>query len=78
MLSEDKLNRISELGRKKKAEGLTQEESQEQQKLREEYLKTFRKNFKQQLHGLKVVDPEGQDVTPEKLKQSQRQSKDFH
>lgn len=72
MLSEDKLKRISELSKLSKERSLTDEEKDEQQSLREEYLKTFRENFRTHLHQIKVVDQKGNDVTPEKLKQSKR------
>lgn len=72
MLNEDKLKRISELGRKKKAEGLTEAETKEQAVLREEYLKNFRRAFKKNVEGIKVVDPEGNDLTSEKVKDIQR------
>ncbi len=71
MLSEDKLNRISELARKKKAEGLTEEEIKEQKALREAYLKNFRRAFSKNVEGIKVVDPEGNDLTSEKVKEIQ-------
>ncbi|TCP30233.1 uncharacterized protein YnzC (UPF0291/DUF896 family) [Scopulibacillus darangshiensis] len=70
MLSNEKLQRISELANKSKKESLTSEEKEEQKSLREEYLKAFRGNFKEHLHNVKVVDPKGKDVTPKKLKQS--------
>lgn len=73
MLSEEKINRINELARKKKAEGLNEAESKEQKILREEYLKAFRSGMKHHIEGMKVVDPEGTDVTPEKLKQIQKE-----
>ncbi|MFD2616790.1 DUF896 domain-containing protein [Terrilactibacillus laevilacticus] len=76
MLAKEKLKRISELSKKSKLEGLTIEEKKEQQALREEYLKAFRKGFRDHLHTIKVVDEEGTDVTPLKLKQSkERRSK---
>ena len=62
------IERINELARKKKAEGLTQEEAKEQTALRKAYLESFRKGFKQQIENTKVIDPEGKDVTPEKSK----------
>ena len=40
----------------------------EQEKLRQKYLKAFRSGFKQQLMGIKVVDVNGNDVTPQKIK----------
>ncbi|QST01674.1 DUF896 domain-containing protein [Pontibacillus sp. ALD_SL1] len=75
MISQDKLNRINELSHKSKQQGLSMTEQKEQQKLRQEYLKNFRNSFKSQLKGMKVVDPEGNDVTPEKLKEEQARNK---
>ena len=57
-----KIARINELAKKKKAEGLTAEEKLEQAKLREEYIE-----------GIKIVYEDGNDVTPEKLRQVQRE-----
>lgn len=54
-----RLDRINELARKHKAEGLTEEEKQEQKKLREEYLAEFRKYFRGQLDSITIVRPDG-------------------
>ena len=62
------IDRINVLKRKKKAEGLTEQEAAEQQALRKEYIKQFRAGFEQQLTSIKVVDEEGNDITPEKIK----------
>lgn len=67
------LKRINELAHKNKAEGLTEEEKQERKKLRDEYLKNFREAFRQKIEMTKVVDKNGKDVTPEKLKKIQRE-----
>ncbi|WEG11531.1 DUF896 domain-containing protein [Pullulanibacillus sp. KACC 23026] len=76
MLEKEKLARISELSRKSKSEGLTPAEKKEQAHLRQAYLEAFRSGFKDHLHTIKVVDPNGDDVTPLKLKQSkERRSK---
>jgi uncharacterized protein YnzC (UPF0291/DUF896 family) len=75
MLSKDKIARINELANKAKTEGLTEKEASEQKKLRQEYLQTFRKSMTNSLHSVKSVDPEGNDVTPKKLKDSQKRNK---
>lgn len=71
----DLLKRINELARKAKAEGLNDEEKEEQIKLRKLYIEDFRSGFKSNLLNLKVVDAMGQDVTPEKLKKEQNEKK---
>lgn len=67
-IDEKLIKRINELANKKKTIGLSQEEQNEQQELRSIYINEFRKGFKNQLQSIKVVDEEGNDVTPEKLK----------
>lgn len=69
---EDLIKKINELANKSKTIGLTEEEKEEQAKLREEYLKIFRGNMKKTLLNTKVVDAEGRDVTPEKLKNEKK------
>lgn len=73
MLDPKKIERINELARKKKTVGLTQVEQDEQMLLRQEYLEAFRGGMRNHIEGLKVVDEEGNDVTPEKLKEIQRE-----
>lgn len=74
MLSEEKMARINELSKKSKEDGgLSLSEQNEQKALREEYLKAFRGGMKNHIEGAKIVDPEGNDVTPEKLKQIQKE-----
>ncbi|GAE88431.1 DUF896 domain-containing protein [Acetivibrio straminisolvens] len=53
------INRINELSRKSKTVGLTDEEKEEQQRLRQEYLKIFRNNFKATLDSVVIVDKDG-------------------
>ncbi|PXW86085.1 uncharacterized protein YnzC (UPF0291/DUF896 family) [Streptohalobacillus salinus] len=68
MLSKDKLDRINVLANKAKHEKLTEDEKSEQEILRKEYLNNVRKSFKNQFKGMKIVDPNGEDVTPQKVK----------
>ncbi len=65
------LDRINELARKQRAEGLTASEKEEQQELRQAYLRQINGQVLNTFSGLKVVDPLGKDVTPEKLKKEQ-------
>lgn len=69
------LNRINELAAISKERELTAEEFEERTQLRKEYLAQFRSGFKETLLHTKVVDKEGQDVTPEKLKRAQEKMK---
>lgn len=73
MLEKKKLDRINELVRKERSDGLTEEEKEEQKKLREEYIQAFRSGMKNQIEGMKVVDPDGNDVTPDKVKDIQKE-----
>lgn len=73
MLSKEKIARINELSKKKKAGTLTATEEKEQITLRQEYLEAFRSGMRHHIEGMKVVDPEGNDVTPDKLKQIQKE-----
>mgnify|MGYP002653418323 FL=1 len=61
------LNRINELANKEKVQTLSVEEKQEQQALRQDYLKMIRGQVLHTFSTMKVVDPLGQDVTPEKV-----------
>ena len=54
-----KLERINELARKSKAEGLTEEEKLEQKALREEYIKEFRASMRGILNNTTIVSPDG-------------------
>ncbi|MGH0678067.1 DUF896 domain-containing protein [Bacillus luti] len=68
------LNRINELANKQKEKGLTKTELHERKALREEYLQIIRGQINTTVTGLKILDPLGNDVTPEKLKEQQRLS----
>ena len=61
------LDRINELANKEKGQTLSVAEKQEQQALRQDYLKMIRGQVLHTFSTMKVVDPLGQDVTPEKV-----------
>ncbi|AYE38481.1 DUF896 domain-containing protein [Companilactobacillus zhachilii] len=66
------LKKINELAHKAKAGTITKEEEDQQAQLRKEYLKNFRAAFKSQIEMLQVYDKEGNEVTPEKVREIQR------
>ena len=59
MEMETLIARINELANKKKTEGLTPTELEEQATLRAQYLQIFRGNFKNQLANTKIQTPDG-------------------
>ncbi|UII57513.1 DUF896 domain-containing protein [Cytobacillus spongiae] len=77
MLPKEKLARINALAKKAKEGSLTEAEAKEQSSLRKEYLQTFRSNMLTTLKGVTIVDPKGNDVTPNKLKVV-KQDKNLH
>lgn len=60
MLPADKIVRLNHLARKAKSEPLTVEEREEQRQLREEYLRNFRKEFRNHLEHIHLVDDDDQ------------------
>lgn len=79
-MSEELINKINALAQKSKEEGLTESEKEEQKKLREKYLELIRGQVKSHLAGIKIVDEEGNDVTPKKakeLKKNQNNNNNF-
>jgi len=75
MLSKEKIARINELSKKKKAGTLTEAEAKEQTALRKEYLDSFRNSMRNTIENVKVVDAAGNDVTPAKVKAAQQNKK---
>ena len=51
-----KLDRIGELYRKSKEEGLTEAEKKEQKALRDEYISIIKRNFRSTLESIEYVD----------------------
>ncbi len=56
MIDKQLIDRINQLARKKRTEGLTKEEQKEQARLYEIYLKGIRGQVKQQLSGVRFTD----------------------
>ena len=58
-MEKSRVERINELARKAKAEGLTEEEILERDQLRREYVAAFRENLVAQLEATYIVDAKG-------------------
>ncbi|MGD6965191.1 DUF896 domain-containing protein [Rossellomorea vietnamensis] len=75
MLSKEKMAKINTLANKAKSKGLTAAEAKEQTKLRKEYLETFRQSMRSTIENTRMFDPEGNEVTPQKVKDIQNSKK---
>lgn len=71
MLSADKIMRINELAKKAKTVGLTSEEKEEQQILRNEYIQAVRYSLKANLETITIVkvDENGNETERISLKE---------
>ena len=58
-MTQEKIDRINELARKKKSAGLTEEELQEQAVLRKEYIESYKQSLIAQLENTYIVEPDG-------------------
>lgn len=58
-MEKSRVDRINELAHKAKTEGLTEEETIERDRLRQEYLAAFRQNLRAQLDNTYIVDDHG-------------------
>ena len=59
MNMEERISRINELYHKSQAEGLNDEEREEQDRLRKEYVANIRANLKGQLESITIQHPDG-------------------
>jgi len=59
-MEQKKIDRINFLARKSKAEGLTEEEKQEQLELRKEYIESYKRSLMAQLDSITVVEADGE------------------
>lgn len=55
-MTKEKIDRINELARKSREQGLTDEEKREQTELRYEYRSSVMANLKAQLDNIEIVD----------------------
>ena len=58
-MDEKTIERINELARKSKAEGLTDAEREEQALLRKEFIADFRRNLRSQLDNIDIQEADG-------------------
>ena len=65
MTIDETIKRINELYHKSQAEGLTEEEKEEQKELRQKYIESVRGNLRGQLENMTIQRPDG---TAEKVK----------
>lgn len=70
---EELTKRINELYHKSKAEGLTEEEKEEQEKLRRAYIDNIKANVKSQLNRISIVEPDGTVTRPKKSGKKQHE-----
>ena len=59
MITQKDIDRINELARKSKTEGLTDAEKAEQKELRIKYINGFKASLENQLSGITIVNPDG-------------------
>lgn len=62
MVTKEQIDRINELAKKKKTEGLTAEEQAEQKVLYRAYIDAFKANLKAQLETIEIVDDDKKEV----------------
>ena len=70
------LDRINELARKQREIGLTNAEMVEQTVLQQDYLREIRGQVLNTVSGITVLDPLGNDVTPDKVRDKKKIQKD--
>lgn len=58
-MTQEKIQRINELYRKSQAEGLSEAEKKEQDLLRKEYIANVKKNSRNQLNNIDMVNDDG-------------------
>ena len=59
MITQEMIDRINELARKKKEKGLTEEEKKEQAELRRNYVNAVKANLRGQLNNIIIQEEDG-------------------
>ena len=58
-MTQEKIQRINELYRKSQAEGLSEAEKKDQELLRKDYIANVKKNLRNQLNNIDMVNDDG-------------------
>ena len=69
-MDQKKIDRINELAKKSKSEGLTAEEKIEQAELRSEYIAAFKASLVSSLENTYIVDEKGNKTKVQKKKKN--------
>ena len=67
-MDEKRISRINELAAKSRAEGLTEEEKNEQAQLRSEYIAAYKQSLIDHLENVRIVDEKGNKTPLRKKK----------
>jgi uncharacterized protein YnzC (UPF0291/DUF896 family) len=78
MVTKEQIERINILYQKQKAEGLTEEEKNEQSTLRKLYIESMKESLRSQLKNIKIVSPEEYEKTKGKEDCECEQCKNDH
>ena len=74
-MTQEKIQRINELYRKSQAEGLSEADKKEQDLLRKEYIANVKKNLRNQLNNIDMVNDDGSvEILGEKYGNKKRNS----
>lgn len=67
-MTDEMIQRINFLANKSREDGLTDEEKQEQAKLRQEYIRMFRQGVENTMNNVYIVDENGNETKIRKKK----------
>lgn len=69
-MEKNKIDRINELAKKKKSDGLSTAEALEQAELRRQYIDEFKKSLREQIESIRVIDDDGNALTAKQYNQT--------